>query len=885
MIRGKVKNFWGKAIAFTFVILFLLSMISGFLVDIQWFKEVGYLGVFFTSFKAKLIIFLPSFFIFLLVIYFYARFLTQSYIQMGQVVYDDFYLKRRNKLMLIISSIIAFVISFIFTNAFWYKILEFINGENFNLKDPIFNKDVGFFIFKLPLIQAILGFFMTMLLFLFVISFIFYAIEKARDGIVSISFMKNSKSRFFAKQIAYFASAFLLLLSAVFYIKALNLVYSPRGVAFGASYTDINVTLPFFKVLSLLCLFASFVMFFFILKRNIKGIISVALIIVALILFEEIASFVVEKIIVSPNAREKEMPYLKYNIEYTRKAFGLENVKEREFDVKNDLTLKDIQENKDTIDNIRVTEFSQSLEVFNQIQAIRNYYRFNDVDIDRYVIDGRLRQVFISARELDNSLRDPKFQTWQNKKLFYTHGYGAVMSYTNTVTQTGLPQFILKDIPVSGKINIDKPQIYFGEINNDYIIVNARNNEIDYPYGSGEKETRYDGKAGIRLSPLNRIIFALAYGDLNIILSSNVTSDSRIILNRDIVKRVKKIAPFLNYDEDPYLVIANGRLYWIIDAYTVTDRFPYSEPYFGINYIRNSVKVVVDAYDGKVDFYLVDKNDPIALTIGNIYKGIFKDIKDMPQEIKKHLRYSEDVFMVQATVYEKYHMKNPISFYNSEDLWSIAKYKNSDGSERPVEAVYQVMKIFDDEEFLLTIPYTVAKKENMVSWLAVRMDKNLGEMLLIRFPKEKAILGPQQFNSRINTDIQISSLITLLNQQGSSVILGETNIIPIKNSLLYVRPLYLKAQGGKSLPELKKVIVNYGDTLVMEDNIGLAIKKLFNQTISEQYNEEDLKTLIDKADETYKKAIEAQKNGDWAGYGKFIKELENIIEKLKQKAK
>lgn len=884
-----MKGFLGKLILTIVILLILISSISGFLVDIQWFKEVGYLNVFFTSFKAKLLIFIPSFFVFLIAIFFYAKFLTKNYLEIGGMVYEKGEIKKRNKIIFYISLAITLIISFIFTSAFWYRILEYVNGENFNISDPIFNKDVGFFIFKLPLLQAILSLLITVVLVLAVISFLFYAFERAKDGLslIGFNFRQNPKARFFGRQLAYFAALFLILLSGVFYIRALNLVYSPRGVAFGASYTDVHVTLPLLKALIVLCILSSFIIFFSIIRGKVKTIIYTAAFIVLFILFEGVASFVVEKIIVAPNAREKEMPFLEHNIQYTRKAFGLENIKEIDFDVKNDLTSKDIAENKNTIDNIRVTEFSQSLEVFNQIQSIRNYYRFNDVDIDRYTIDGRLRQVFISARELDNSLRDPKFQTWQNRRLFYTHGYGAVMSYTNAVTQTGLPQFIVKDIPMSGKFNITKPQIYFGEINNDYIIINAKNNEIDYPYGSGEKETRYDGRAGIRLNPLNRLLFALAYGDFNLILSNNITSDSRIILNRDIVKRVKKIAPFLNYDEDPYLVMAGDRFYWIIDAYTVTNRFPYSEPYYGINYIRNSVKVVVDAYDGKVDFYLADKKDPIALTIGNIYKGIFKDIKDMPEELKKHLRYSEDVFLIQSTVYEKYHMKNPVSFYNSEDLWSIARYKNPDGSERQVEAVYQVMKILDDEEFLLTIPYTVAKKENMVSWLAARMDKNLGEMILIRFPKEKAILGPQQFNSRINTDIQISSLITLLNQQGSSVILGETNIIPIKNSLLYVRPLYLKAQGGKSLPELKKVIVNYGDTIVMEDNIGLAIQKLFAAQLptTPTVEEEDIKTLILRADDTYKKAIEAQRQGDWAGYGKYIKELEGILTKLKEKSK
>jgi uncharacterized membrane protein (UPF0182 family) len=588
------------------------------------------------------------------------------------------------------------------------------------------------------------------------------------------------------------------------------------------------------------------------------------------------------------------MPYLTYNIEATRKAFGLENIEDKEFPVDNNLTKKDIEENKDTVDNIRINEFSQALEVYNQIQAIRNYYKFNDIDIDRYIINGKLRQVFISARELDNSNREVKFQTWQNKHIFYTHGYGVVASYTNTVGSSGLPEFILKDIPTSGIFKIDRPQIYFGEVNNDYVIVDAKSNEIDYPYGNENKETRYQGKAGIKLTPLNRLLFTINYGSLNFLLSNDITSESRILLNREIMNRVEKIAPFLNYDEDPYLVISNGKLYWIIDAYTTTNRYPFSEPYRGINYIRNSVKVVVDAYDGKVDFYLSDPTDAIGITIGKIYKGIFKNINQMPEDLKAHLRYSEDVFMAQATVYEKYHMNNPSVFYNSEDLWAIAKYKGaSNEKDQNVEPVYQVMRLpgEKDENFLLTIPFTVAKKENMVSWLAVKMEGATPKFSLIRFPKEKAIYGPQQFNSKINTDAAISKELSLWGQQGSMVILGETNIIPIKNSLLYVKPLYLRAQSAKSLPELKRVIVGFGDRIVMEDNIQNAFARLFNVNVetppapSEISKEENAADLVNRASDLFNKAKEAQRSGDWALYGQYLKELEDVLSKLKDKVK
>ncbi|SKB00110.1 hypothetical protein SAMN05443428_14115 [Caloramator quimbayensis] len=884
-----------KIISIAVILIIIILSLSSFIIDFQWFKEVGYLNVFLTSFKAKIIIFLPTLIVLYSLITLYSIYLRNSYLKIESVVYDKSRNKKQNRIIYLISFIISFFVSLAFTGGFWYRILEFLKGKSFGYKDPIFKLDASFYVFKLPLIEGVLSILITIIIILIIVTLTFYSIVRVREGISSFRGLMDIKSsslvRFIAKQLSIFGAIFLLLLSAAFYIKGLNIVYSPRGVAFGASYTDVHVTLPMYRIISILCIAASIVIAFSIIRKKVKMIIATAVFIVALIIFEGLLSGIVEKFIVSPNARDKEMPYLTYNIEATRRAFNLENLAEKDFNVTNTLTSKDLEENKGTIENIRIAEFSQVLDVYNQIQAIRNYYKFNDVDIDRYIIDGKKRQIFISARELDNSNREQRFQTWQNKHLFYTHGYGAVASFTNVVNSSGLPDFILRDIPSSGMIKLDKPQIYFGELSNDYIIVDAKSNEIDYPSGNDNKETRYDGSAGIYLNPLNRLLFTVNQGSLNFLLSNDITSKSRVILNRNIVSRVKKIAPFIGYDSDPYLVLSEGRLYWIIDGYTTTDRFPYSEPYNGVNYIRNSVKVVVDAYNGDVKFYLADKNDAIAKTIGAIYSNIFKDIDDMPKDLKEHIRYSEDVFLLQASVFERYHMKNPITFYNSEDLWSIAKYKGQNGQDVNVDTVYQIMRLpgEEEEEFLLTIPYTVAKKENMVSLLAVRMDKNLSQLVLIKFPKEKAIYGPSQFNSKLNTDTNISSARTLWGQQGSEVVLGEVNIIPIGNSILYVRPLYIRAQSGKSLPELKKVIIGYGDKIVMEDNIEKALLRLFNedytkpsQPIDISETENNAKDLAKKAQELFNNMKESQRNGDWAGYGEYLKQLENIINKLNE---
>lgn len=877
-------------------LLTVIVVFSGFFVDYQWFSEVGYLGVYFTSLKSKAVIFLPALVLLFLLIFVYIKFLSKGYLSKSSQIYDKKELALQNKIIFYSSLVLAFILSLLFTEVFWYRILEFINASDFGIKDPIFGYDAGFYIFKLPLINAALGVLITVIVLLIITTIIFFSLIRMRDGYSGFREYLNGgdspETRFAIRQLSVLGAILLILLAGVFYLKGINLVYSPRGIAYGASYTDVHVTLPMFRVISVLCIVAAFIVAIAIISKKLKWVVYAGILMAVIIFSEVLISGIVERLVVSPNARDKEIPYLTYNIDMTRQAFGLDRIKETPFTAGSTLTQKDIDENRDIVDNIRINEFAQSLEVFNQIQAIRNYYKFNDVDIDRYDINGKTRQVFIAARELDNSSREAKFQTWQNLHLYYTHGYGAVMSYTNAVNSSGLPEFIIKDIPATdSEVKIERPQIYFGELDYDYVIVGKKDQEIDYPAENSDAKTTYTGAAGIKMTPYNKLLFTINMGSINFLLSNDITPDSKIILNRNIVDRVRKIAPFLNYDLDPYLVISEGRLYWIIDAYTTSSRFPYAEPYGGINYIRNSIKVVIDAYDGTVDFYLTDKSDAIASTIGKIYGGLFKDINQMPGDLRKHLRYSEDVFLVQSKVYEKYHMNNPEVFYNSEDLWSVAKKRGGDVSETDVEAVYQVMRLPGEnkDELLLTIPFTVAKKENMVSWLAVKMDEdNLSQMTLIKFPKEKSIYGPQQFNSRLNTDTEISRQIALWDQKGSQVILGETNIIPVKDALLYVKPLYLRANSGKSLPELKKVIVGLGERIVMEDNIQLAFARLFGAkleqpetTTPEPSAEGDVNSLVIKAADLFEKAKQAQQAGDWAGYGEYIKELENVLNQLK----
>ncbi len=896
----KVKKGIIWALGIIIALIIVIGIMADTIVNYQWFAEVGYLKVFFTSLKWKTAVFIPSFIILFLAIRAYINYVRKMSLKIKMLTVVKSEDTRLRKIINLVSVGLSFLLSLAFTGIFWYRILEFINSTDFGVKDPLFNKDASFYIFKLPLIQSILGILIgIVIVFAIIAVMVFGTARGANSGRDFKNFMRgqnNLASSFLAKQLAALGAVFLILISGFFYIKTFTLVYAGGGVADGAGYTEVNVTLPVYRVIALCCIIAAILTAVFIRKKKVKPILITAGLIIVLMIGEGVLSEVVEKVVVTPNARDKEAKYISYNIEMTRKAFGLDDVDSLEFSVDNSLTAKDIESNRPTIDNIRVTEFDLSKDVYNQMQAIRTYYGFKDVDIDRYLINGELRQVFVAARELDLSSGDARLQTWQNTHLFYTHGYGAVMSYTNQATSTGLPEYILDDIPVEGGsgISLNKPQLYFGEMDYNYIIVGNKSNEIDYPTGNDNKENRYDGKAGITLTPLNRLIYAWRLKSPNLVLSSDISSGSKIILNRNIKNRIEKIAPFLSYDEDPYVVVANDRMYWIIDAYTYTDKFPYSETYYGINYISNSVKVVVDAYDGTVDFYLANNNDGIAKTMNEIYGGIFKDISEMPVELRAHLRYSEDVFEIQAQVYEKYHMTNVNTFYNGQDLWSIASYKDANGTTSESKAVYQVMKLpgKDAEEFILAIPYTVAGKENMVSWLAVRMDNDLGGMLAVNFPEDQGIYGPQQFESKLNTNTEISQSRSLWGQQGSVVMLGETSIIPIEKSLLYVKSLYLKSSGQNSLPELKRVIVQYGDTIVMEPTIDKAMEVLFSTgapgsgeepgqgTGGNTEIDQDTKELIRKASELFDKAKQAQTSGDWAAYGQYLKELEQVLNTL-----
>ncbi|WP_410506388.1 UPF0182 family protein [Haloimpatiens sp. FM7315] len=887
-------------ILFFVVLMFIfLDNIVNFIIDVKWFKEINYLSVYFTKMLAILKLLIPIFLIIFISIYIYYKTIVKSIKKQNEVNVNINY-KKYNKYFYLVDFLISFIAAFKLANNYWYIILQYTNSSKFGVMDPIFNRDISFFVFKLPLIESFYNLLMTLFVALVVFTFIIYFVLNIKDKLFmggkvkNIISFKSIVTKFAGKQLAVVSSIMLLLLSLGYIIKGWNLVYSPRGTVFGASYTDVKISLSFYKIISIVSLIVSIIVALSIITSKVKPIIISISVIVLLIVSEKVSAVFIQNFLVKSNEKTLEQKYINYNIMYTKKGFNIENVEEKDFKVKNDLKLQDIKENKETIDNTKVNSVNQVLEYYNQLQVLKYYYSFGDIDVDRYKINDKSSQVLISAREIDvDSLKD-KASTWQNRHLTYTHGYGIVMNKVNTVTSSGKPEFLIKDIPVKSELKeeIKNPRIYFGEKTNEYAIVNTKIGELDYPAQGKNNNIKYSGKAGIPMSFMNRLLFSMSNKNIKFLLSKDITSDSKIIINRNINERLKKIAPFLIYDKDPYVVINNGKLYWIVDAYTASNRYPFSQPYNGVNYIRNSVKVVIDAFDGDTNFYVVDNNDAVIKTFSKIFPGLFKDVSKVPKGIKEHFKYPEDLFNLQCRVLGKYHVTDPMVFYSGDDLWDISRNEKQVGSEEKEEknpTSYVILKLpGETKEEMVAIQYfNMSKKNNMVSMLCARMDEdNYGKLNLYDFNNE-SVDSPYLFKQNIKQDPYISKEISLWNQEGSGsgVVFGDTQILPIKNSLIYVEPLYIRASGKDSIPQMKRVIVSYGDKMIIASNMDEAINQLFIdkdikkvEKPSEILNKNEDKLV--KARDIYEKAIESQKNGDWSKYGEYIKELGEILNDL-----
>ncbi|MDU6144401.1 MAG: UPF0182 family protein [Clostridium perfringens] len=882
---------------------------------------VVFFVVFFTKLIAICKLFVPIFILYFCVIAIYLFTLRKSI----RSLVGDTKFKSVKKYFLLSNLVISILGAGATATTQWYKILQFTNAVPFGEVDPIFNKDISFYVFKLPLVQSLFSTAISLIIILVLITVIIYLalgfkdkIYQNKDNVININSKTYGIRKFAGKQLAVLASVLSLLIGCSYLLKSYNLVYSTRGVSYGAGYTDVKITMIFYKVIAVACVISSIVVFISILKLKFRPIIISIASIAILIVLEPVVAIFTQQFVVKPNEMELEKPYISYSIDATKKAFNIDEIEVKEMEPNENITSEKLEDNKDIIENLKVNSTGPLLSFYQQVQLIKNYYEFNDADTDRYNINGKYTQVFVSPREIN---RD-SMTTWQNKHLRYTHGYGLAMSRVNSVTEFGQPDFVMKDIPTvnTTDINLENPRIYFGESDNDYVIVNTEGGEFDYPTGDTENTFNYNGTGGLKMTPFNRVLFSIYERNPKILMSSSITSESRIILNRNIVKRVQEIAPFLTYDSDPYIVVHDGRLVWMMDAYTSTDKYPFSEPHEGVNYIRNSVKVVVDAFNGNVDFYVTDENDPIINCYLKIYKGLFKPLSEMPEDLKEHFRYPQDLFELQSKVLTKYHVDDPIKLFTEEDLWDrslevvkhggenlsqgdegkeesiLNKAKENKNNEAENEGLYLMTKLPDEEnvEMMLLDYFNMRGKQSMVALLGARMDgDNYGELVMYKFPPQRTIYSPILFKNRIQQDPNISKEISLWAGKGSEVIYGDIIIVPIEDSLLYLNTIYLKANSENSMPEMKRVILSNGDKIVIEENIEKALLKLFNYNSSEENknsNKDETpktettsdKSGVKEAADLFNKAIEAQKNGDWATYGEFINKLGDILNKMSQ---
>lgn len=913
-MKKKGRLFVFGVLALLFLLINSFTGIVKFATDYLWFKEVGYTETFLTKIKAQAVIGVPIFIILTILLYIFIKRLKKKYDEESEIINVN---KKVNLVIKLISGGASLFLTLNITSSMWFQILQYINSVDFGTKDPVFNNEVSFYVFKMPLINTVISFLISVLFLMAAAIVLFNGYLALKEGIKNVSeqfedirqfprqqidFNKVLNKKFAERiinQLSIIGFLLFLLLGTKYVLRCYDLLYSRLGRVFGAGYTDINITLNLYRVLAVGCMLAAATFFAGARKRKLKTALALPAALIIISILGTSLGWGVEKFIVEPDQLSKETVYMQYSIESTQKAYGLDNVKTIQFPANDNLTIEDIENNPEVIENIRINDQEPLIQVYNQLQGIRPYYVFYDVDVDRYVIDGDYKQVFLSARELDQDRLNVQARTWVNQYLKYTHGYGITVSTVNSVTPQGQPEILVRNIPPTTEtdFNIQRPEIYFGEKTNNYIIVNTDEMEFDYPSGADNVETTYEGKAGINLSFFKRLLFSIREGSYRMLISKNIDKDSKIIINRNIIQRVSQIAPFIYFDPDAYIVANqdDGKLYWIIEGFTVSDRFPYSQPTdllfdgWDVNYIRNSVKAVVDAYDGTTNFYIADEGDPIIKVYDKIFTDLLKPIKEMPEGLRNHIRYSRAYFDVQSDIYRLYHIENPTVFFGREDYWDLANEKYMGGGEGPAGSSYLMFKLpgEEDVEFLLTNQYTPQNKDNMIALLAARNDgENYGELVLYEFPKTKVISGPNMIETKIDQDTNISSQLTLWSQMGSDVLRGNTVVIPIEESLLYVEPIYLKSDTDSNFPEMKMVVASYGEKIVMEPTLDGTIEKLFGTGGQKprdpdiEYGDAGINDLINKANLVFHEATSASQTGNWAEYGRKINELEKILNQL-----
>jgi len=884
------------------VLFFLISPLIQLLAEWPWFSALGYERVFATRLIASLLLGIVAGGAAFALLYANLRFAQRGIVPNPVVMQmnaqtpavDVTRLVRRLALpaALVLALFIALAVS-----SGWMPVLQFLNQTPFGVTDPVFGRDLGYYVFTLPIVGGVLG----LLMFLVVVALLASGALYALRGDVVI-YRKNLTIEPSARLHLALLLAVLFVLTAlrVYFVRLPGTLFSTNGPLFGASYANLHGTIIGLKLAGLAALVGAALVVAGARSKRLgrNALLAVAIYFGVSLLGVVVYPAVVQRLIVAPNELNKETPQLRYHIDATRRAWGLDRVLVRDLSGEAALTKRDIRANRTTIDNVRLWDRDPLLQTFGQLQEIRTYYDFVSVDDDRYMIDGRYRQVMLSPREL-NSASLPT-RTFINERLTFTHGMGLTLGPVNEVTEEGLPVLFVKNLPPASTVSVAvrRPEIYFGELTDTWVFANTGQAEFDYPSGDENIFASYKGNGGVRVGGfLRRLVLSAYFRSLKVLLSSDITSQSRAMYIRNIRQRARTALPFLMFDADPYMVIdAGGRLRWILDGYTATTRYPYSEPLQnGVNYMRNSVKVVIDAYDGTVTAYLADPTDPLVRTFAKIFAGIFQPLDSMPADLRAHLRYPEDLFHVQSELYGAYHMAEPDVFYHREDQWQ--KPVLSMAPERPDPFLrHMVMRLPEERqaEFILMVPFTPRGKDNLASWMVARNDgEHYGELVVYRFPKQSLVFGPTQIVNRINQDTEIARQVALWDQGGSQVIRGNLLVIPIEESLIYVMPLYLRAQGGR-IPELKRVVVAYQNRVVMEETLDAGLAQLFGGGAEAAREPARVAAtpgaapatnaraadLARRANESYRRALEAQRAGDWARYGEELRRLEDLLRQL-----
>jgi len=888
-----------------FLAIIVIPWLAGFATDWLWYSEIHFESVFLRSLVARALLFVVTGLFAFAFLYGNLRWARRGsggipalYLNRGDgVTVDVSHLVPR---LLFIGALIVALITALVASAQWLPVLMALHAVPVGQADPLFGRDIGFYLFRLPAVSAAL----TALVTVTGLSLVASAVLYGAHGAVVLAPRRAVVDPRAARHLGGLLALLLLLFGVqLWFVDSASLLYSTTGPLVGASYADVHVLLRGIRLSAVTSVLAAALVLYGVWRQRLLAFAFVALIGYAAVgvVFRGLAPAAEQKFVIAPNELARERPYLQQHIAATRRAWRLDSVVTRDLEGDVQLSIGAIRANAPTIDNVRLWERDLLMQTLGQLQEIRTYYDFVTVNDDRYVIDGKYRQVHLSAREL-NTAKLPT-RNFINERLTFTHGMGVAMAPVNQVTSEGLPVLFIKDLPPVStvSINVTRPQIYYGEITNSYVFVGTGQKEFDYPAGDKNVYTNYTGKGGVPIgSFVRRALYAWQLGSTDILLSSYLSHDARILYRRNVAQRAQAALPFLKFDAEPYLMVTDsGTLKWILDAYTSSENWPYSQPApDGTNYERNSVKVVIDAYDGTVDAYLADPADPIVQSYAAIFEGIFKPLSAMPADIRAHLRYPADLFRLQTALYATYHMVDPDAFYHREDQWQYPSVEKGTPNQNPfMRHIILRLPGETNPEFIYMTPFTPSGKDNLAAWMAARMDgANYGKLVAYRFPKQSLVYGPKQIVNRINQETNISQQITLWDQKGSSVIRGELLVIPIEESLIYVQPLYLRAEGG-TIPELKRVVVAHENRVAMGETLEEGLTALFGggaparATVATSDSTAVTRApgatagispdVLREAQQHYDRAIAAQRAGDWATYGREIDQLGAVLKQLR----